>query len=106
MSLDQELNFHPNSFKLLKTQGNQLVLVASHPNLFLSISLQYIIVILLLQLDLRFQSHIVNLALQEASEEYLICLFVDANLKAIHDKSLNTMPKDIHLARRIRCERA
>ena len=45
------------------------------------------------------------LALQEASESYLIRLFEDANLCAIHAKRVTIMPKDIHLARRIRGER-
>ncbi|XP_017229278.2 histone H3.3-like [Daucus carota subsp. sativus] len=55
--------------------------------------------------DLRFQSHAV-LALQEASEAYLVCLFADTNLCAIHAKRVTIMPKDLHLARRIRGERA
>ena len=54
--------------------------------------------------DLRFQSTAV-LALQEASEAYLIGLFEDANLCAIHSKRVTIMPKDIQLARRIRGER-
>jgi len=55
--------------------------------------------------DLRFQSTAV-LALQEASEAYLIGLFEDANLCAIHAKRVTIMPKDIALARRIRGERS
>ena len=55
--------------------------------------------------DLRLQSTAV-LALQEASEAYLVGLFEDANLCAIHAKRVTLMPKDIHLARRIRGERA
>ena len=55
--------------------------------------------------DLRFQSHAV-LALQEASEAYLVGLFEDTNLCAIHAKRVTIMPKDIQLARRIRGERA
>jgi histone H3 len=54
--------------------------------------------------DLRFQSHAV-LALQEASEAYLVHLFEDTNLVAIHAKRVTIMPKDIQLARRIRGER-
>lgn len=42
------------------------------------------------------------LALQEASESYLVGLFEDANLCAIHGKRVTLMPKDLHLARRIR----
>ncbi len=42
------------------------------------------------------------LALQEAAEYYLIHLFEDANLCAIHAKRKTIMVKDIQLARRIR----
>ncbi|KAL2902159.1 histone H3.3a [Bienertia sinuspersici] len=55
--------------------------------------------------DLRFQSHAV-LAIQEAAEAYLVGLFEDTNLCAIHAKRVTIMPKDIQLARRIRGERA
>ncbi|KAK3022221.1 hypothetical protein RJ639_047767 [Escallonia herrerae] len=55
--------------------------------------------------DLRFQSHAV-LALQEAAEAYLVGLFEDTNLCAIHAKRVTIVPKDIQLARRIRGERA
>ena len=55
--------------------------------------------------DLRFQSSAV-LALQEAAEAYLVGLFEDTNLAAIHAKRVTIMPKDIQLARRIRGERA
>ena len=54
--------------------------------------------------DLRFQSQAV-LALQEASEAYLVGLFEDTNLCAIHAKRVTIMPKDIQLARRIRGEK-
>jgi histone H3 len=55
--------------------------------------------------DLRFQSSAV-LALQEASEAYLVGLFEDTNLAAIHARRVTIMPKDLQLARRIRGERA
>ena len=45
-------------------------------------------------------------ALQEAAEAYLVGLFEDTNLCAIHAKRVTIMPKDIQLARRIRGERA
>ncbi|XP_035251452.1 histone H3-like [Anguilla anguilla] len=45
------------------------------------------------------------MALQEASEAYLVGLFEDTNLYAIHTKRVTIMPKDIQLARRIRGER-
>ena len=54
--------------------------------------------------DLRFQGSAV-LALQEAAEAYLVGLFEDTNLCAIHAKRVTIMPKDIQLARRIRGER-
>ncbi|XP_054778477.1 histone H3-like centromeric protein CENH3 [Prosopis cineraria] len=54
--------------------------------------------------DLRFQSSAVA-ALQEAAESYLVGLFEDTNLCAIHAKRVTIMPKDIQLARRIRGER-
>jgi histone H3 len=54
--------------------------------------------------ELRFQSNAV-LALQEAAEAYLVSLFEDTNLCAIHAKRVTIMPKDIQLARRIRGER-
>mmetsp|Transcript_33531 Transcript_33531/g.38185 ORF Transcript_33531/g.38185 Transcript_33531/m.38185 type:complete len:132 (-) Transcript_33531:412-807(-) len=54
--------------------------------------------------DLRLQSTGI-LALQEASEAYLIGIFEDAQLCAIHAKRVTILPKDIRLARRIRGER-
>jgi histone H3 len=47
--------------------------------------------------DCHFQSTAV-LALQEASEAYLIGLFEDTNLCAIHAKRITIMPKDMMLA--------
>jgi histone H3 len=55
--------------------------------------------------DLRFQSAAV-MAMQEASEAYLVGLFEDTNLCAIHAKRVTILPKDIHLARRLRGERS
>ena len=53
--------------------------------------------------DLRFQSLAV-LALQEASEAYMIGMFEDTNLAALHAKRVTIMPRDIFLARRLRGE--
>ena len=53
---------------------------------------------------MRFQSTAV-LALQEAAESYLVSLFEDTNLCAIHAKRVTIMQKDMQLARRIRGER-
>ena len=55
--------------------------------------------------DLRFQPLAIE-AIHRASEEYLVKLFQDTNLLAIHAKRITIMLKDILLARRIRGERA
>jgi histone H3/H4 len=55
--------------------------------------------------ELRFQSSAIS-ALQEASEAFLVGIFEDTNLCAIHAKRVTIFPKDIHLARRIRGERS
>lgn len=51
--------------------------------------------------DLRFQSTAIA-ALQEAAESYLVTLFEDTNLCAIHAKRVTIFPRDMQLARRIR----
>ena len=51
--------------------------------------------------NLRFQSWAI-MALQEAAEAFLIGLFEDTNLCAIHAKRVTIMPKDIQLAHHIR----
>lgn len=51
--------------------------------------------------DLRFQSSALA-ALQEAAEAYLVDLFEDTNLCAIHAKRVTIQPKDMQLANRIR----
>jgi histone H3 len=53
--------------------------------------------------DLLFRADAL-VALQEAAEHYLVLLFEDTNLLAIHAKRVTIMPKDIQLARRIRGE--
>lgn len=55
--------------------------------------------------DLRFQSSAIA-ALQEAAEAYLVGLFEDTNLCALHAKRVTIQTKDMTLARRIRGERA
>ena len=55
--------------------------------------------------EARFDSHCM-MALQEAAEAYLVSLFEDTNLCAIHAKRVTIFPKDIQLARRIRGDRA
>ena len=58
-----------------------------------------------LMTDLRFQTSAL-MCLQEAAEAYLVGLFEDTNLCAIHAKRVTIMPKDMRLAQRIRGERA
>ena len=45
------------------------------------------------------------LALQEATEGAIVCLFEDANLCAVHAQRVTVMQKDMLLARKIRGER-
>ncbi|KAL4476439.1 hypothetical protein ABPG74_010172 [Tetrahymena malaccensis] len=54
--------------------------------------------------NVRFQSQAI-LALQEATEAYLIGLFEQTNLCAIHSKRVTIMSQDLNLTRRIRGER-
>lgn len=54
--------------------------------------------------DVRFRSPAL-LALQEASEAYLVGLLEDTNLCPIHGKRVTIMPKDVRLANRIRGQR-
>jgi len=50
---------------------------------------------------MRWQSQAI-MALQEAAEAFLVHLFEDSNLCAIHAKRVTIMAKDMQLARRIR----
>ena len=54
---------------------------------------------------LRFQSSAI-MALQESCESYLVALFEDTNLCAIHAKRVTILPRDMLLARRIRGEKS
>jgi len=56
-------------------------------------------------LHLRFQSAAI-MALQEAAEAYLVTLFEDTQLCAIHARRVTIMARDMRLARRIRGDRA
>ncbi|XP_033056290.1 histone H3.3A-like [Trachypithecus francoisi] len=58
-----------------------------------------------LKTDLPFQSAAFR-ALQEASAAYLVGLFEDSNLCAIHAERVTIMPKDIQLAGHINGKRA
>ena len=51
--------------------------------------------------DVRFQARAL-LALQEASEAFVVELFEDTMLCAVHAKRITIFPKDMRLARRIR----
>jgi len=54
--------------------------------------------------EFRFQSSAL-MALQEAAEAFLVTLFEDTVLCAIHAKRVTIMPRDMQLARRIRGDR-
>lgn len=53
--------------------------------------------------NMRFQASALA-ALQEAAEAYLVGLFEDTNLAALHAKRVTIMPGDMQLARRVRHE--
>ena len=52
-------------------------------------------------IQVRFQSTAIA-ALQEAAENFIVGLFEDINLLAVHTKRVTVMPRDIRLALRIR----
>ena len=54
--------------------------------------------------DLRIQAAAIK-GLQEAAEAYLVGLFEDSNLCAIHARRVTIMPRDVELTRRICGER-
>ena len=54
--------------------------------------------------DLRIQAVAIK-GLQEAAEAYLVGLFEDSNLCAIHARWVTIMPRDVQLTRRIHGER-
>lgn len=55
--------------------------------------------------DIRWEAKAI-MALQYAAEAYIVGIFDDANMAAIHAKRLGILPTDIQLIRRIRGERA
>ena len=55
--------------------------------------------------QVRFQSTALA-TFQEAAENFLVGLFEDVNLLAVHAKRVTVMPHDIHLALRIRGDQA
>ena len=52
-------------------------------------------------MQVRFQSTMIA-ALQEVAENFIVELFEDINLLAVHAKRVTLMPRDIRLALRIR----
>ena len=82
--------------QIRKYQGSTNLLIQMKPfqRLVRSIATDY-------RTDIHFQSSAL-LALQEASEAYLVGLLEDTNMCAIHAKRVTIMPKDMRLARRIR----
>ena len=54
-------------------------------------------------MGLRWQASAI-MALQEGFEDYLVNLFHDTVLAAIHGRRKTVMPKDIHLVRQLRQE--
>ena len=52
-------------------------------------------------MQVRFQSTAIA-ALQEAAENFIVGLFEDVNLLAVHAKRVTVMPRDVRLALRIR----
>ena len=82
--------------EIRKYQKTTELLIRKHPfqNLVKEIALSY-------KTDLRFQSAAL-LCLQEASEAWIINLFADTQLCAVHAKRITIMPKDMQLAKRIR----
>lgn len=54
---------------------------------------------------LRFQASSI-MALQEATESYVVSLLSDSNLAALHAKRVTAMPRDLQLVRRLRGDRA
>ena len=57
-----------------------------------------------IRIDLRIQAAAIK-GLQEVAEAYLVGLFEDSNLCAIHAKWVTIMPRDVQLTRRICGER-
>ena len=52
-------------------------------------------------MQMRFKSTTIT-ALQEAAQNFIVCLFKDVNLLAVHAKRVTVMPQDVRLALRIR----
>ncbi len=95
--------YHPGTLALCKIHKYQkstklLIRKAPFQRLVRKIAINF-------KSDLQMQSTAL-LALQEALEAYLVCLFEDTNECALRGKRVTIMPKDMQLARRIRGEEA
>ncbi len=91
-------HYHPGTvalWEIHKFQKNTDLLIAKAPfsHLICKVAVTF-------KMDLQFQTSAIA-CLQEAAEAYLIGLFEDTNLVAIHVKCVTIMPKDIQLAKHI-----
>ena len=86
-----------NEIRHYQKKANLLIRKLPFQHLFQEIAQQF-------SMELRFRSSTIT-TLQEASEAYLVHLYEDTNLCAIHAKRVTIMPKDIQLVRCIRGER-
>jgi len=87
--------------EIRKYQGNADLLIPKRP--FVRLVREIAMDLGALQGEARW--HVTALvALHEATEAYLVGLFEDTNLCAIHAKRVTIMPRDVQLARRMRGE--
>lgn len=98
-SVKKKHRFHPGTValqKIRKYQKSTELLLRKKPfsDLVREIAVDY-------KKDLRFQASAIA-ALQESSENYLIELFEDSNLLAIHANRVTVKSKDVRLARAIK----
>ncbi len=94
-------HYHPGTVvlqEICKFQKNTDLLIAKAPfsHLICEVAATF-------KTDLQFQMSAIT-CLQEAAEAYLVSLFEDTNLVAIHAKCVTIIPKDIQLAKHIRGE--
>ena len=106
------ISHHHNSKRKREDLGQELWLwekfvnIKSPQLLIRKVPFQWVIYQIMrgIQNDSKIQAAAVQ-GFQEAAEAYLVGLFEDSNLCAIHAKWVTIMPRDIHLARRIHGER-
>ena len=97
----KKIRFKPGTvalreIKRYQKQHKLLLAVAPFQRLVRDITREY-------DAEMRFQPSALE-AMQEACENYLVNLFEDSQLCAIHANRVTVMKKDMHLARRIRGE--